>query len=460
MSRLAPVVAVLFAFAACTTDGGSGSSSGTVRPTPDGGPGPGAGDPGDGGTDPDPHAGLPPIDPACLNQQGSAEECWYEWLKEIGEVSFTPVALGELGAGPWPTTELVTYDASHGLQPPIVGASVDTGQNVYAVSNGALFVRRPGEGRFTRYDRNTNGLRDYRLFSVVGHRPGVAFVGYEGVFAYPPDTLSEEEKANWLEPQAVRRSGDVQRIELAPAGIRAIGYVTHNSNTPVSGRFDHSRSIHELHVPRRGPSAGELFLGTEHGVVRYQGDRLFVDHIHIATVVGGSQRFGPSRAMAVAPNGFLWYGNDFQFGGREWTPRRAEWLEGARWFCPGHSWNAREDRDFYEGMAVTPSGDVYAAGRGHGIVTIDAESIERRRCTRRQVAGVPDVNMRDLVADPDGSIWMGADSGLYRYRPSSGAWTKVPGLEAAVQKLFLDDTVTPRAIYVSHARGLSVYRGP
>lgn len=388
---------------------------------------------------------LSPILPECEGGTGDAEVCWKEWLKVVGTVDFAPVERGALGAGPWPVTDFEQLNGGVGLERRVIGVGVDTGQNQYAITRDALFIRRAGETQFTRYGRGTSGLRDYPMGSIAGGGPGQAYLGLIGIGDQETD------------PEEIRKSGDVQALTLDASGFTAVTWDTHNSNSPVSGKFDHSRQIYEIHVPRRGPAAGEVFLGTGHGVVRYQGER-YVDHLHIETFVGTSQRFGNTKAMVVSDDGTMWYGNDFAFGGKRWTPRLFEWNEG-RWLFPTWAFGSKEDRDHYEGIGVDSTGHVvWVLGREHGMVrmTIAANG----RSAKLDRISVPDSFTRDLVVDLDDTVWVGSDSGLHHYDPATDNWTRISEVPGGVEDLFLDDTVTPRALYIAHSQGVTVYRGP
>lgn len=401
----------------------------------------GSADAGIDGGDLDAGIALAPMDPACANRQGG-EDCWKEWLKEDRAPEFVAVARGERGAGPWPTDDVHAWGAAEGLSEPIVGVGADTAQGIYAVSREAFYVLSPGSSSFVRYARGTQGLRDYGLLSVAGGGPGIAYVGFEGVFGVDPDN----------EPEDVRRSGDVQEVRLSSAGLVATTWDTHNSNTPLSGKYDHTRNIFEIVVPRRGPAAGEVYLGTEHGVVRYRAAGLYADHRHVATTVGGSQRFGRTGALTVNDDGTLWYGNEFAYGGLAWTPRLAEWYLDGAWIHPGQAFGATEDRDAYEGAAVASNGDVWMAARGKGLARLRRGQVE--------TFPLPDAMMRDLIVDLDDTLWMASDSGAYRGTADGASWTRVAGIDGPVSDLYLDDTVTPRTIWVAHRRGVTALRGP
>ncbi len=397
-----------------------------------------AGDAGDAGD-------LAPMNPACL-EPDAGEECWDEWLKRTETPEFKPVGVGERGAGPWPTDDVVVFSSGEGISGDIRGVGTDVDGNIYAVSPDSFFLWRVGEVVFTEIPRGTGGLREDRLLSVAGAGPGIAYIGYEGRFGVDPDN----------EPVEVRKSGDVQKIRLNAVGFDATTFDTHNSNTPISGKFDHSRSIFNMVVPRRGPAAGELYLGTEHGIVRYQSDTLYADHRHIATVVAGSQRFGATGALTVTDDGTLWYGNDFAFGGLGYTRRLFEWYGVTPWLFPSHAFGAPETRNNHEGIAVDAAGDVWVAARGFGLAHLDTGP--RGRFTLETLP-LPDDQARDLVIDLDGSMWLAADGGLYRGSADGRTWQRQAGVPGPVFDLFLDDVVTPRTVWAAHRGGITALRG-
>jgi hypothetical protein len=386
---------------------------------------------------------LPPMDPRCTASD-APEECWDEWLKREGTPDFTSVARGALGRGPW-STDIITVMPTPERP---VGVGVDTAGNLWVVGRAALLVRRAGSDRFESFGAGTSGLGGDPLLSVAGAGPGVAYVGHEGRFGVDPDN----------EPEEVRRSGDVQKVSLGPSGLSSVTtFDTHNSNTPLSGKYDHSRSIFELAVPRRGPAAGELYLGTEHGVVRYQTDSLHADHRHIATVVGPSQRFGSTGALAVGDDGTLWYGNDYVFGGLPWTPRLYEWYFDSEWLYPTWAFGAPEDRDDYRGIGIDGRGGVWAASRGRGLAHLVTGPNGRWAL---ETLPLPDASANDLVVDLDDTLWLAADSGAFHGTTDGRRWERVAGVAGPVSDLFLDDLVVPRTVWMATGSGVAAYRGP
>lgn len=380
---------------------------------------------------------------------GPADQCWGEWLKETGKPDFSPVARGALGAGPWPTAAVTKMGGAEGLDGDIVGVSVDMGQNIYAVSESALFIRRAGAAKFEKYPRGTNGLRDYAFLSVAGAKAGQAFVGHLGD---TPDSEFNEPPTDSLE---LRRSGDIERIDLTPTGFTATPYDTHNSNS-TGGSYDHMRSINNIVIPRRGPAAGEVYLTSEHAVARYQGTKL-ADHRHVVVNYGGSDHFGAAKALSVTDDGTMWYGSDYELGGLAFTPRLYEWYFDAPWLFPTNAYGSNEEKDWYEGIGVDSHGDVWAAARGHGLVHLKMTS---PRHADVETLGVPDSNLNDLMVDTNDTVWVATDGGVFRYDPAAKTWTHMKEAGGGVMHVFLDDTVSPRAVYAGYNGGIYLYRGP
>jgi hypothetical protein len=396
-------------------------------------------------------AGLPPENPQCVNHSGPGATCWGEWLKEPGTVDFTPVAKGALGAGPWPITESTMWGAAEGLSPPILYVGVDTAENVYAVSAGSLYIRRVGQATFEAYAQGTNGLKNYPFLSVAGQAPGVAFVGHVGIT--PPSEFNTPP----TDPPALLQSGGIDKVVLTPTGISVTPYWTHNANSP-SGSYSHDRTLYNLFVPRRGPAAGELYSSSEHCVTRRLDESHYASHRHIDVVYGGSEHYGMARAVTVTDDGYMWYGSDYEFGALQWQPRLYEWYFDNPWILPTNAFGTEEEQDWYRGIGVTSTGDVWAAANGFGLAHLSNVDLAKNAGDLETVS-VPDANMNSLVVDTDDTIWVGADSGLYRYTPVTGTWTNYPAAGGGIAHVFLDDTVTPRAIYAATQGGVFVYRG-
>jgi ligand-binding sensor domain-containing protein len=155
----------------------------------------------------------------------------------------------------------------------------------------------------------------------------------------------------------------------------------------------------------------------------------------------------------------MWYGSDYEFGALAFQPRLYEWYFDNSWILPTNAFGAPEEQDWYRGIGVDANGDVWAAAHGWGLSHLSDVDLSKPHGTL-ETLNTPDLNMNALVVDMDNSIWIGADGGLFRYTPSTKTWTTYSEAGSGIAHVFLDDTVTPRAIYAATNGGIFVYRGP
>jgi hypothetical protein len=156
---------------------------------------------------------------------------------------------------PWGGEGLTFQGASVGLDDALVDVSSDEGQDLWAVSSTALYVRRPGDARFHRYT-NTDGLHiSSAVTAVAGGGAGEGWVGLEGYIDNDTsdDTLDQ------------KRLGKAEHVTLHPDGtITSLHYA--DMHNDVSANYYETRSARRLLYSHAGPSAGHLFLGSNHGV--------------------------------------------------------------------------------------------------------------------------------------------------------------------------------------------------
>jgi ligand-binding sensor domain-containing protein len=118
------------------------------------------------------------------------------------------------------------------------------------------------------------------------------------------------------------------------------------------------------------------------------------------------------RAIAITPDGTVWFAS-----GPQWNPPTDQMWGLARW----------------DGGAFT-----YYDPRAMGL---------------------PTNAIMDMVAMPDGTLEIGTTQGLFRYDPSTKALHSIAGLPSdSIERLYLDPTVTPPALYVATDSGLAVLR--
>jgi hypothetical protein len=207
------------------------------------------------------------------------------------------------GPGPWPMRD-VTYGSADGIQEtPIVGMSTDEKQNLWVATHAAIYVMRPGETRFKRFDVR-DGLhmagnpvsycdRGYArdpgdksvpepdracpifgeadgtgIQEIVGGGPNEVFVGYNGVHNW-----DDPNDGTWADP--LRHHGQLDRVRLklddkgAVQGIQVDRLQMMAGNSPA---FYHNRDVMRL-VYDHFKHPHELFVGTNHGITRFTPDK-------------------------------------------------------------------------------------------------------------------------------------------------------------------------------------------
>ena len=461
------------------TDGGPGDGTITDGGTPDGGTS-------DGGTDGG--ATTPPAP--------------------------DPHKFGGLGVGPWPTAPMTVYGRAEGiLEMPIVSASTDELQNVWVVTERALYLMSPGQTHFRRYT-SADGLHvgpgyteppDFTLVIGGGKAAGngECFVGY--YFHDTHDPPGQKVPFAHTDQDPVAHMGKLDQVVLRADGTLDVRrYDFHNTNdwhfyetrTIMSGVYDH------VFHP------GELYVGSNHGVNRVQGDKwrapktsseladpwqvekeYYADHVHPWVCFGGPCTdtspiaFGDFFGLAIGPDGRVWMGGLYSAAAIGWTPTLAEWYEsykGHNPFVPAFGdplptnppifrppnyadpVNIRAVAPGNDGMVWFASGEVEAwRGPTYGIAGVD----EKNRITYYDPIqlGAIEYNVLELVALPDGRLVMGfPNSGLLVWKPGDAKGhrlTTKDGLPGdRIGRMYLDRMVDPPALYVPTDGGLAVFR--
>jgi hypothetical protein len=284
--------------AACAKGVAEDKQSGVVTP-PGGGTGTDAGTPPDAGPG---DAGGPDAGPV-----------------DAGHAGVTPV----FGTpGPWPMAN-VTYGSADGIQEsPVVGVSTDEPvkqadgtitQNLWVATNQALYLLRPGDKQFTRFDGN-DGLHlpgfvaamchersgsDSKpcpngdaaapgISEIVGGGSGDGYLGevFVGYYAFHTWDLND---GTDLDPWRHNGKLDRVRIKADPSGktvldtngklqIEVIRFDMVSNNTAA---FWHNKTVYKMvydHGPwPDGPRPGfvnkhELYVGCDHGVTKISPD--------------------------------------------------------------------------------------------------------------------------------------------------------------------------------------------
>src|SRR5438067_12685542 len=273
------------------------------------------------------------------------------------------------GPGPWPSGN-VTYGQADGILAGdlgfdgIVGFSTDETQNQWVATHSALYLMRPGEKTFRRYDASDGlhlqsnpvqycddsflgGDRPCPIFGAAGN-PGISeitgggpnevFVGY-----YSPHNWDDPNDGTWGDP--FRHMGKVDRVRLKSDGkLEVVRFDMVSGNTPM---FWHNRWVFRLlydHFIHKH----ELYVGTEHGIDKISPDKWFPpnphwpyvdylywmsDHLHPRVCAHqwctgnenlDTQMMGGWSGLAIDSNGDLWAGGKWSAGHIIYTPLAAE----------------------------------------------------------------------------------------------------------------------------------------
>ncbi len=383
-----------------------------------------------------------------------------------------PADLAINPAGPWPTDALTIYGSANGLGSPILDASPDDAQNIWAVAPDSLYVLRPGQKTFAKFTA-ADGLHIQpftdpqghpavtNITAVAGGHASEAFVGYYG---YESDNRLTDTEAN-------EQLGQADKITLGADGkISVLKYYF---------RCDHgsswcweNRSVRRMLFAHTGAAAGHLFIGFDHGVTHVFQDH-FGDHIHVETwyhYPDGTitEKIGEQYGLFVMPNGDLLSGSAYGVGLQAWNADPPSWVNGSfKWaftmFGPAEPYNGNlahsldvpaDYREDQRGVGVTPDGTCWFASLTHGLTSWNPSSNDLNSIRSwSNVAGLPTSGLMDLAADLDGTIWLVTmDGQLLRLTPSTATVQSWPGV-SNVQRVVLDATVVPRALYVSMGEG-------
>jgi hypothetical protein len=181
------------------------------------------------------------------------------------------------GAGPW-GAEGRRYRPAEGiLEQPVVGATTDEAQNLWVATHDALYLLKPGDKAFRRFDAR-DGLHlqsnpvpycdedfgdhacpiagaaaDPGISEIEGGTAGEVFVGYFGI---------DDGSDDWTDPN--RHSGKLDRVRLSSNGLQVDRFDLSSSNT---AQFWHNRTVQRL-VYDHFLHPHELYVGTNHGVDR------------------------------------------------------------------------------------------------------------------------------------------------------------------------------------------------
>lgn len=370
----------------------------------------------------------------------------------------------------------------------MIDASPDDAQNIWAATPDTLYVLRPGQATFKPFTAadglhiqsftDTTGTTVTNITTMAGGHANEVFVGYRGYEqeipppAPPPCCVAN---ADFSDPRW--HLGQADKVTLNTDGTIQVRRYEFLCDATVNCWEEHS--ARRMIFGHNGTAAGHLFIGFDHGVTHVFNDT-WGDHIHVEIIwhyPDGSivQKQGEQYGLALFPNGDLLTASRYGVGAQFWNVDPKAWVnEHFVWafttYGPAepynigeHDWNVpagyREDN---LGAAVTPDGTAWwvspltgLSSYNHAVAQFNYSLI--RHYTN--VAGLPVAGLVDIAADPDGTLWIVDNTGrLLRFNPTALTVQVWPGV-SNVQRVVMDTTVTPRALYVSMgAQGLAVIR--
>jgi len=289
------------------------------------------------------------------------------------------------GPGPWPISN-VQYSWQDGLQEmPVVGVSTDENQNLWVATNAALYLLRPGDQRFTRYDASNSDLHlpgnpakyceDSALTytpamggcphgdaeppgisEIVGGGAGDGYLGevFVGYWAHHDWTLTDgTEQDEW------RHSGKLDRVRLKAdnSGALSLEVIRFDMVSNNTVQYWHNKSVVRM-VYDHFIHPHELYVGCDHGVDKISPDKWhptvgpwflspenqqswMSDHLHPQACLHqrcpegagtGSvpQMLADWRGLAIAPDGDLWVGGRYAAGKIVYVAENTEWWKTPR----------------------------------------------------------------------------------------------------------------------------------
>ncbi|HWE27057.1 MAG TPA: hypothetical protein VHB97_03600 [Polyangia bacterium] len=376
--------------------------------------------------------------------------------------------MGKIGPGPWPLADVTIYGSAQGLGGGIIDANPDEGQNIWAANGETLYVLRPGSSTFQAFTA-ADGLHiqaftdaygqpnETRITAIAGGRANEVMVGYYGY-----ETLGNP----YLDTDAQKALGNGDHVTVGSDGTLAIVRYGFRCDFEGYNGCWENRSPRRIVYVHSGVAAGRSFWGFNHGV-SHVADDVFGDHVHPEVWYHNAdgtttEKIGEFFGLAVLPTGDVWMAGRYGVGLQPFNATSHQvWVQGH--FIYAFTTNTSDHSldvvagytENNRGAAVTADGTLWLARLGGGLVSWDPRSNSYN--TIRPWPQVPS-DLIDVQADPDGTLWLVDSSGaLLRFDPASGALQTWPGV-AGVTRIYVDSTVTPRAVYASLSSGVAVIR--
>ncbi|MDQ3262118.1 MAG: hypothetical protein M3Y59_00440 [Myxococcota bacterium] len=406
----------------------------------------------------------------------------------------------------WPTDEVKNYSTAYSITRGVRSVGVDDGHNIWLLEwdrIGVLTSEKKSVTWVSGIGQLSSGELAFGTTVVCGGAPGKAYVGY-----LTDDNAGQRSDPNDPEFQ----KGDVDLVQLNEDG--SISLQVHlNKTTSTAGyeigirntndwHFDEDKSVFSCVKAYKGNSAGEVFIGTNHGVTRIKGD-VYNSHIHpvwsetvcndLGTNCFQSQRAGYTFALGVAQNGDVLIGNDWMIGRAIPTPDLQYWdrhvckegqvctkdqLTPFRFVTHVEEVNSLQEFDYWRGIAETTEETTWNGKRARYMYlgnqrpenATNPYGLYRMLVTERADHHVMEIvetvkldfphMVSGLAATDDGSLFVGTyGDGLYRVAPDKSI-SKVSSVTGGtVRQIVYDPSATPSMLLVLTDSALWVLRG-
>ncbi|MBX5482756.1 MAG: hypothetical protein IRZ16_13085 [Myxococcaceae bacterium] len=381
----------------------------------------------------------------------------------------------DAGPGPWPTDELTHLSDLFGL-PNVQSVGIDDAYNIWLLEGDRIGVLRPGTSApvwASGIGQAAQGFGRDALAEgstvICGGAAGQAYVGY---WTYD---LKEPHRDDPKDPEF--RKGDLDVVQLNADGtisltehlFRSAGtsqpdpFVNIGVRNSIDWHYDEDRSVLTCQKVMRGPFKGEVYVGTNHGVVRIRGLQ-YNAHRHVVwELEPGNLRIGYNYGLGIAPNGDVLIANEWKVGIATPPPALGDW----ELFGPTpwqlDTWNDQlnslADMDYWRAFQQTTDGHYYLGSMQYGLWQMDRTKwVGSAHWTR--VEGLPTQAILALAATDDGSLFIGTDgAGLWVLdaKKTLHRVEDVPG--ATVRQLVYDPTTKPSMLLVLTNGGLTLIRG-
>jgi hypothetical protein len=395
------------------------------------------------------------------------------------------------------------YTAAYALGTGVQSVGVDEGYNLWLLRGDEIGVLRPGDARptWTRgVGQASQGFGPDKLATgstvICGGKAGRAYVGYSatwlprgcdekprGYIGAPGDPCYTPERYKKFQ------EGDMDAVTLGEDGRvtleehlwRSVG--TSGGKVPMGIRntndfhFDEDRTVVSCTRVMRGPLAGDLFIGTNHGVTRIQG-LVYNSHRHpgwyyyppgvVPNQWNGSLMTDGDHAVGIGQNGDVLIANRYMVGAIAPSLPLADWDTEHTFEGPSpwrfKTFNAQlsslDVEDEWAAIAQTTDGTYWVGSKLYGLWRTDRAV--RTTAVYTKATQLPTDRVSALAATDDGALYVGTDgAGLWRLEADRTTLAAVPGVKGRrVLQLVYDPTLTPSMLYVLTEAGLTVLRGP